>query len=157
MADLLDAANAISDTNIVMPGDNGVTIPGWRMDETRNLVITDSLPVRIMLPPGADGGSAVQDYQQVTYQYATVVWRLTEIMLYQSINRGGGVKNIWSHLTQYIHQYIATFSAMDARSLATNFKIAGFEPQAAVLEWPRDSGNQFHGVQMTVLVEETIC
>jgi hypothetical protein len=86
-----------------------------------------------------------------------VVWRITEIMLYQTINRGGGVRNIWSYLTQYIHQYIATFSAMNARSLATNFKIAGFEPQVAVMEWPRDSGNQFHGVQMTVLVEETIC
>ena len=35
--------------------------------------------------------------------------------------------------------------------------IVGFEPQAAVLEWPRDSRNQFHGVQMTVLVQENIC
>lgn len=156
MADLLDIANAISDTNIVMP-ETGLVIAGWRMDETRNKVITDSLPIRIMLPPGADGGSAVQSYEQVTYQYATVVWRLTEIMLYQNIARGGGVKNIWSYLTQYIHQYLTTFSAMSARKLVTNAKIAGFEPQAAVLEWPRDSGNQFHGVQMTVLVEETIC
>jgi hypothetical protein len=35
--------------------------------------------------------------------------------------------------------------------------IVGFEPQAAVLEWPRESRNQFHGVQMTVLVQENIC
>lgn len=156
MADLLDIANAIIDTAIVMPGDTGVSISGWRMDEVKVQVIPDSLPIRIMLPPGADGGSAVRDWEPVTYQYATVTWRLTELMLYQPIARGGGPKNIWSYLTQYIHQYIATFSAMAARKPAGAL-IVGFEPQAAVLEWPRDSRNRFHGVQMTVLVQENIC
>lgn len=155
MADLLDIANAIINTPIVMPN-SGPTISGWQMDEVKVQVINDSLPIRIMLPPGADGGSAVQAWEPVTYQYATVTWRLTELMLYQSIARGGGPKNIWSHLTQYIHQYIATFSAMANRKPAGAL-IVGFEPQAAVLEWPRDSRNQFHGVQMTVLVQENIC
>lgn len=153
MTDLTDIANAIIDTDIVMTNE---TISGWRMDEVRNRVVSDSLPIRLMLPPGADGGSAVQSWEPVTYQYATVVWRLTELMLYQPPARGGGPKKIWDTLTQYIHQYIATFSAMTARKPAGAL-IVGFEPQAAVLEWPRGSGNQFHGVQMTVLVQENIC
>jgi hypothetical protein len=96
MGDLLDIANAIINTPIVMPN-SGPTISGWQMDEVKNLVVTDSLPIRIMLPPGADGGSAVQNWEAVTYQYATVTWRLTELMLYQSIGRGAVARRISGH------------------------------------------------------------
>lgn len=153
MADLTDIYDAIAAQAITLP-DNTV-IRCYRLDEVPNQVMSDHLPVRLLLPPGADGGSAVDGYEYLTYNRAAVTWRVTELMLYRAIAQGGGPKNIWERLTEYIAAYVATFTA--ARHITGDAAVVGYQPQAAVLEWPRASGNQFHGVQMTTLVRETIC
>jgi len=133
---------------------DGTVISCWSLDEVKNRISSDHLPIRLMLPPGADGGSAVEGFEYGAYKQAYVTWRVTELMLYQAIARGGGVKYIWSKLAEYIHTYLSAFAL--GRHITPRATITGFQPQAAVLEWPRGSGNQFHGVQMTVLVRETL-
>lgn len=153
MTNLVDIYNAVAAQTITLT--DGTEINAWRLDEVKNRAVSDQLPIRILLPPGAEGGSAVESWEMVSFKNAQVVWRVTELMLYQTVARGGGIKNFWETLTDYIARYVATFTA--SRKLTTRSTVTGFQPQAAVLEWPRASGNQFHGVQMTMLVSETIC
>ncbi|NJN54078.1 MAG: hypothetical protein HC804_04565 [Anaerolineae bacterium] len=150
---LLDIYEAIAAQSVTMS--NGTVINKvWKPDDIKDRVNDAQLPLRILLPPGADGNTAVADFEMVTFRNGRVVWRITELMLYRPIGQGGGVGNVWSLLTDYIARYVSTF--VTGRKLASG-TVTGFEPQAAVLEWPRGSGNQFHGVQTTLLVSETIC
>lgn len=151
---LLDIYAAIAAQSVTMS--NGTVINKvWQPDEIKDRVNNDQLPLRILLPPGADGNTAVAEWEMLTFKNAQVVWRITELMLYRPIGLGGGVGNVWSLLTDYIARYVSTFTT--GRKLTGGATVTGFAPQAAVLEWPRGSGNQFHGVQTTLLVSETIC
>lgn len=151
---LVDIYAAIAAVSITMS--NGRVIDKvWQPDETKNRVNAEQLPLRILLPPGADGNSAVAGYEMASFKNAVVVWRITELMLYRPIGQGGDLGKVWGLLTDYIARYVSTFTT--GRKLTSRATVTGFEPQAVVLEWPRGSGNQFHGVQMSLLVSETIC
>ena len=150
---LLDIYDAIAAQSVTMT--SGTVINKvWKPDEIKDRVNADQLPLRILLPPGADGNTAVADWNMLTFKNAQVIWRVTELMLYRPIAQGGGLANVWSLLTDYVARYVSTFTT--GRKLGTG-TVDGFEAQTAVLEWPRGSGNKFHGVQTTLLVSETIC
>ena len=153
MADLTDIYDAIAERTITL--DDGTAVKCWKLDEVPQSIQSDHLPARLLLPPGADGGSAVESYEYLSYKRAAVTWRVTELMLFQNIARGGGVKNVWERLTAYIAAYVNEFTP--DKHITPTAAVVGYLPQAAVLEWPRGSGNQYHGVQMTVLAKETLC
>jgi hypothetical protein len=153
MSDLVGIHNALAAQTITLT--NGREVPAWALDEVKNSVISDRLPIRLLLPPGAEGGSAVEGFEMVSFKNAQVVWRVVDLLLYQTIGKAGGVANVWEVLTDYVAQYVRYFSTH--RKLTPSATITGFAPQAGVFQWPRGSENQYHGVLMAVLVSETIC
>lgn len=155
MGDLVDIINAIADSVIVMP--DGTAVKCYRLNEAKSAVSGGHLPVRIILPPGADGNNAVEGFEYVSYGRAQVTWRVTELMLWSAVASKGAVRNVWGQLVEYIDAYVSHFAARSLRNPTGGSLITGFQPQAAVLEYPQGSGNEYHGVQMTLLVTETIC
>ena len=109
---LVDIYAAVADRVITMETGKRKKIKAWGLDQVKNRVVGDHLPIRIVLPPGADGGSAIEEFDIVTFDSATITWRITDLMLYQSAGRGGGLRNIWQVLTEYVWQYTSYFNAM---------------------------------------------
>lgn len=151
MSDLLAIHDALAAVIISM--DDGEEIAAWRLDEAQTLVASAHLPIRLILPPGATGGAAMERYEIVTQGMSRVVWRVADLLLYQNMARGGGPKNIWVRLTEYIGQYVQTLTA---NKYLSKGRVIGFLPQAGVFTWPA-GGEAYHGVQVVLLVEETIC
>lgn len=152
MSDLNAIYTALATHTIAMA--NGEQIPAWNLDEVKAVVPSVSLPIRLLLPPGAAGDSGIEAFEMVTLKKAQVIWRVTELMLYQTVGRGGGIQNIWARLTEYISRYVTYFSAN--RRLTGTATIVNFRPTANVLQWP-EGGEWYHGVQMVLSVSETIC
>lgn len=131
---------------------DGRVISAVPLGEAVNRVVSDKLPIRLIMPPGATGGSGIERYEPVAGQIANVTWRVTDLMLYEAVGRGD-LGSIWTRLTEYIGLYVRTFTV--ARRVG-NGTVVGFLPQAGVFQWP-EGGSSYHGVLMTVLVQETVC
>jgi hypothetical protein len=145
--------DAIADRQIVMPDSSA--IGAWHLVDVKNQVVSDHLPVRLILPPGSDGRSAVESVDVQTRTRFSVVWRVTDLLLYRAVGRTGAVGNVYGDLTDYIDVYIK--SMMANKTVAPGAQIIDFNPVASVLEWPQGSGSLYHGVQMTVFVREQKC
>lgn len=141
---LLSLTNAIAETDIPL---GGQVIKALKPEEAR-LPQSADLPLRLLLPPGADG-KAMESYQVVSPGTAVVVWRVVDLLLYQAVGQGD-IGEIWPSLIEYIDSYIRTFTSLGVNALL------GYEPQAAVFEYPPGSKTLFHGVQMVVRIQETI-
>ena len=150
MSNVTAIHNAIAAQDITFT--DGRIIEALTLDAAVNRVLSDSLPFRIIMPPGATGGPGIQAYEPIAGKMAKVTWRVTDLMLYEAVGRGD-LGEIWTSLTDYIGLYVQTFTA--SRRVA-NGTIIGFLPQAGVFQWP-EGGTSYHGVLTTVLVEETVC
>lgn len=154
MADLLQIYKALANTRIVLS--NGTEVKAWYLDEVKNKVVSDQTPIRLLLPPGAEGGSAVGEVVTVSRGTSNITWRIPEIMLYRPVGQTRGPVSVWQELTDYIQKYIQAFSGLNAM-LSTGGVVVGFEPRVAVLEWPEGSGNEFFGVSTVTLVQAVLC
>lgn len=141
---LLNLMNAVAETEIPLGG--GV-VKALKPEEAR-LPQSADLPLRLLLPPGADG-KAIESYQVVSPGTAVVVWRVVDLLLYQAVGQGD-ITEIWPSLIEYIDSYLRTFTALGVNALV------GYEPQAMVFEYPPGSKALFHGVQVVVRIQETL-
>ncbi|MCI0726427.1 MAG: hypothetical protein L0332_06850 [Chloroflexi bacterium] len=132
-------------------------VPAHKLDEVKNAYERADLPRRLILPPGAAGGGALEfDFQTFGANGAALItWRVTDLMLWQAQAQGRGVGPVFSKLTAYIGAYADMLRAL--KFPTDTSQIVGFDPQAGIYEWPPDSGNTYFGVQCLVLVTERLC
>lgn len=135
---------------------DGEEIGSWGLREVKNRVSSDHLPRRIILPPGADGGSAIEGWDYVTYARVNVVYRVNELMLFAAVAQRGGLAGVWEKLTEFVDLYLVKV-AQNKNLGMTGVHIVQPEVQVGLLEWPRGSREFFHGVQVSLLVREVIC
>lgn len=154
MSDLVPIQNAISAGAVSVGGE---AIDAYPLAEVKNAYTSADVPARLMLPAGAAGTGAL-NFAYESFRAtgpATITWRIPELMLWMPQGAGLGLVDVFEPLAEYIGAYADMLKAM---KFPTNSSmITGFEPQADVFEWPRESRNFFFGVLMSIDVAEELC
>ena len=154
MSDLVDIQNAISAAQVSVAEK---VIDAYPLAEVKNAYTSADVPARLMLVAGTAGRGAF-DFTYESFDpsgLATITWRIPELMLWMPQGQGLGLVDVFEPLAEYIGAYAEMLKAM---KFPTNRSmITGFEPQADVFEWPRDSRNFFFGVLMSIDVGEDLC
>lgn len=76
-------------------------------------------------------------------------------MLLELVSLGQMIGIKYAGLAAYVAAYMPAVNA--ARKLTPNSLVTGINPAIGIIEYPRDSGRFYNGVQMVVSVSETFC
>lgn len=151
---LLDACNALADTDVVVQMDDKTwTFTGLRPELVKSQFSPGELPVRLVLPPGVYGAGA-EDYKYTAGQ-VTLRWNVVDLLLFESIHLGAEIGKKYNVLVGYLGEYVATMNKN--RKPAKGCFIARIIPGVTIINYPRGSKFYYNGVQCVVQVDETIC
>jgi hypothetical protein len=115
-----------------------------------------TLPARIVLPPGVYG-QGVSGYQYHTFdkRLVTVTWNIADVLLFELVALGQMIGIKYAGLAAYVAAYLPAVN--EVRKLTPNSLVTNINPAIGIIEYPRDSGRFYNGVQMVVSVSETFC
>jgi len=151
-----NVANALAAQTITLNlSDGGVhTIPAWRLDEARAVPQSADLPHRLILPPGGNGVKGFLPAKYVTGSVLSTAVQVVDLLLWRTAGTAEGLDKVWPTLAQYCDEYMRHM--FDTRFFDGGM-VMDIAPTTAVFEWPTKSNRFYHGVQMAVRVEGTLC
>lgn len=159
MSNIRSAYGALADISMNFTNEAGgtTTVTADDLHELKDHYEAADLPKRVLLPtqeynnnnPGAfEMGSA-----GTTGVFAEMMWAATDLLLFEE----AGLGLIEEHLpdmVRYAGNYIETIQ--DNRAIATNIEIMSHVPLWGTYEYPVGSGQQYHGVEIQIVMRELI-
>ena len=136
MSVITQVYDALSDVVVTTTG--GVTPRAYDLHELPQSVNTAQLPCRLLLPVGNEPGEGREGTFIAVGTSMVIIWTINDLMLWQPINQGLGLKEFAPELVDYCGKYwdmVRTF-----RCPATNTALESANMTPGVYEWPISSG-----------------
>lgn len=158
MSKLLQICNGLASVDIDLVFDPSLSqydevVGAFKPQEIPSRVGVGMLPKRLVFPPGVYG-TGIQSTQIVTKSILRIDWRVVDLFLYKPLKSMIAIGDTYHVLAHYIGKYVETMNS--CRKPASNTRIMNYDSSVDVYEYPRGSGNWYNGVQMIVIVSETI-
>lgn len=153
MSVITQVYNALSEVAVTTTG--GVTPTVFDLDELPQSVSTAQLPCRLLLPVGNEPGEGREGTFIAVGTSMVIIWTINDLMLWQPINQGTGLKEFAPELVDYAGKYIDAMRTFGKCPYA-NTTLESVSISPGVYEWPASSGNNYAGVKCQLQIREVL-
>ena len=153
MSVITQVYDALSDVVVTTTG--GVTPRTYDLHELPQSVSTAQLPCRLLLPVGNEPGEGREGTFIAIGTGMTIIWTINDLMLWQPINQGSGLKEFASELVDYAGKYIDAMRTFGKCPYAdTTVESVSISP--GIYEWPASGGTNYAGVMCQLQIREAL-
>lgn len=160
MSDVRALYSALAELVVSFKNEEGrdVSITGRDLHKMKTNEI-GALPVRI-LTPFKERGSGASDLRLLTVGtsnvFGTMTWRIADIMLLCEAGERYGIYKVLPDLVRYSGAYAERIADAGADLGIGTMTYTGLQLDAALIEWPMGSGQEYYGVEAILSYEELI-
>lgn len=133
---------------------SGKTPTVYDLGELPESITTAQLPCRLLLPVGTVPGEGREGEFIAIGTGMTIVWQITDLMLWQASEQGLGLREFAPELVDYCGKYL---DAM--RTFKCPYQNSALERVSMIpgeYEWPRGSGRFYAGVLCQLTIREVV-
>lgn len=132
----------------------GKTPSVYALENSPNTLWTANVPCRLLLPVASQSKSRSLNYLTLSGTTRTVVWQITDLMLWQAQAQGRGLDQVSGALVEYAAAYIAAVSGKQAFAARTTLEDVTLEP--GIFNYPLRSELWWYGVEVVLTLKEII-
>ena len=160
MSDIRSLYAALADLEIAFTDEEGnaQTILGRDLHEVREDE-SIAVPIRV-LAPFKERGSGASDLTLltvgVTDVFGTMTWRIADLFLWKETGEDYGIAWILPDLVRYAGAYAEKIADAGRDLGIGTMTFQSLTLDAAVIEWPMQSGDEYFGVEAVIAYEELI-
>lgn len=133
---------------------SGKTPRVFGLDELPESITTAHLPCRLLLPVGNNPTEAQEGQFIAIGTGVTVVWQVSDLMLWQVSEQGVGLREFAPELVDYCGKYLDMVRTF--KCPYPNTAIETFTMVPGMYEWPSGSGRQYAGVLCQLQIREAV-
>lgn len=134
---------------------SGSTATVFDLDELKNRINTSDLPVRMLLPVGDDTRGEGREGAFVAIGTTmTIDWQVSDLMLWQPLGQGEGLREYAPELVDYCGKYIDAMRTFKCPT--SNSSLTGVYMMPGIYEWPMGEGVYYAGVLCQLTIHEVL-
>ena len=131
---------------------SGKTPVIYGLAELPESIATAHLPCRLLLPVGGTPGEGRDMNFIAIGTGVTIIWQLTDLMLWQASEQGIGLREFAPEIVDYAGKYLDMLRTFRCPYANTALESASMTP--GEYEWPRGSGRFYAGVLCQLNIKE---
>lgn len=153
MSEITDIYESLAGLSVSLS--DGTTPYAYNLDELPEAVTTAQLPCRLLLPVSSNPGEGREGTHIAIGTAMSIVWQITDLMLWQVSEQGLGLREFAPLLVDYSGKYLDAMRAW-GKCPSDNSTLQNVSITPGMYEWPSGSGRSYAGVLCILQILEVV-